>query len=75
MFPASFELESVKTRLEMSGLAQQRFRWGMHPCLLLSLLCSQPTLCLVLTGQTFVGISVFNLPILLFATPLVMRSG
>lgn len=69
MFPASFELESVKTRLEMSGLAQRRFGWVMHPCLLLSLLCSQPTLCLVLTGQTFVGISVFNLPILLFVSP------
>lgn len=69
MFPASFELESVKTRLEMSGLAQRRFGWVMHPFLLLSLLCSQPTLCLVLTGQTFVGISVFNLPILLFVSP------
>lgn len=69
MFPASFELESVKTRLEMSGLAQQRFGWVMHPFLLLSLLYSQPTLCLVLTGQTFVGISVFNLPILLFVSP------
>lgn len=69
MFPASFELESVKTRLEMSGLARRRFGWVMHPFLLLSLLCSQPTLCLVLTGQTFVGISVFNLPILLFVSP------